>query len=151
MGLFDKLLNKDTDNGDGTLDPDIVAELDQSAAAEDSVDVADSPETPALVPEESGGDSADAQEQPATEDEADPVDQLEQDEQGVEELDLEDEPEADSEDEDGDGDELMDIFTGEEEEDVDLSAMTGSLEEVDVEFLLAEAGEVSARLRERIG
>ena len=45
------------------------------------------------------------------------------------------------------GDDLMDIFTSEEEDDADMSAMTDDLEELDLHSLLAEAIDVAAELR----
>ena len=53
-----------------------------------------------------------------------------------------DETETESDDND-----LMDIFTTEEEEDAVLSAMTDSLEDLDIHSLLAEAIDVSAELQ----
>ena len=50
-----------------------------------------------------------------------------------------------------DGDELMDIFSDEIEEDVDISALTEDLEELDVESLVIEAKAIAARLREALG
>jgi hypothetical protein len=58
-------------------------------------------------------------------------------------LEAEDEPSGDTDP----GDELMDIFTSEEEEDVDLSVLTEGLEELQMQSLLAEARDVSAGLR----
>ncbi len=49
------------------------------------------------------------------------------------------------------GDDLMDIFTSDEEEDLDLSALTTGLEDVDSEELLAMAVEISNDLREFVG
>ena len=69
-------------------------------------------------------------------------------EEGAGGADMEDEPEADSEEDEDD--DLMDIFASEEEQDVDLSALTDSLVEVDIESLLAETRDVLASLRERI-
>ena len=60
-------------------------------------------------------------------------------------------PEADpgqAADEDAD---LLSIFETEEEEDIDISALTGSLMEVDIQSLLAEAIDISAQLRSSIG
>ena len=48
-------------------------------------------------------------------------------------------------DDDG-GDDLMEIFSSEEEEDVDLAALTQSLEEIDVPSLLSLANDVSTEL-----
>ena len=45
-------------------------------------------------------------------------------------------------------DDLMDIFTSEEEEDAELSSMTEDLEEISMEALLSEARDVAVRMRE---
>ena len=45
-------------------------------------------------------------------------------------------------------DDLMDIFTSEVEEDVELSAMTEGLEEFSMEALLSEARDIAVRVRE---
>ncbi len=45
-------------------------------------------------------------------------------------------------------DDLMDIFTSEEEEDAELSSMTEDLEEISMEALLSEARDVAVRIRE---
>ena len=74
---------------------------------------------------------------------------------GMELLDLvqddEDQPAAEDDPEDAEVDDLMDIFASEEEEDVDLSALTGSLLDVDVRSLLTEATDISNSLRELVG
>ena len=51
--------------------------------------------------------------------------------------------------EDDTSDSMMDIFTSEEEEDVDLSNMTRNLVEISMEELLTEAMEVAEQLREK--
>ena len=75
--------------------------------------------------------------------------------EGMELLDLvkddEDQPAAKDDSEDAEVDDLMEIFASEEEEDVDLSALTGSLLEVDVRSLITEATEISNSLRELVG
>lgn len=75
--------------------------------------------------------------------------------EGMELLDLvqvdEEQPAAEADPEDAEVDDLMDIFSSEEEEDVDLSALTGSLPDVDLRSLLTEATEISNSLRELVG
>ena len=57
--------------------------------------------------------------------------------------------ESESESDDDVDDGLMDIFTSEEEEDVDLSSLTDSLTDVEIGSLLAEARDVLAGLRKQ--
>ena len=158
MGLFDKVRKKD--NGEETTAAVTATGLELSEATEPPIAVASGPETPVSPSEDGGGTSSDEQEQPAVAEGGLAVDRdLEQ--LGQEQLedalpdggalDLEDEPEADPESDDGDGDELMDIFTGEEEEDVDLSALTDSLDDIEIKALLTEASEVSDRLKAHVG
>ncbi len=58
-------------------------------------------------------------------------------------------PEGEGEEDDG-GEDLMDIFTSEEEEDVDLFALTDSLVTIEAGDLLGEAQDISARLKEHL-
>lgn len=131
MGLFDRKKKK--------ADPDKAQAGGNAAVAEAPEAVAGGPGEMDIGPQT----AQEAAEPPQADDEAllfTASDQEEEDDAGLPGV------QEDEEDED-DLSDLMDIFTSEEEEDIDLVALTRDLEDVSVEELLEEALQVEARLR----
>ena len=130
MPIFGNKPSADQDDGKSSLEPDDVAAPERTAPVGDDEQVGGS----------SGGVS-------------DP-----EDDAGSGAQDSETEPEVTSSEEDGEdpsdedadldlADDLMSIFTSEEEEDEELSALTANLEDVDASALLIQARELVQRLR----
>ena len=130
MGLIGRKKNQDNSGHDADEDVAIVADQpakQEEAAAETNV-AENEPAAPEVIAP-SNGDLDEA---------GDPSGNG----AGIQ---LDDPAEGDDEDVD---DSLMDVFTSEAEEDVDLSAMTQRLEDVDARSLLAEAMDIAASLHE---
>ena len=130
MGLLSKVMSRDKDVERRETD-EPSSKLPREEALEEALD-------PGAPPTPGPGVGEDA-------DEAGVLAQYaELTESNVEEAGDEKEPDAD-----GDMD-LMNIFTSDEEEDVALSAMTQSLEDIDMHALLAEVIDLAAELREHV-
>ena len=145
MGLFNKESSKyrQQELAEGSVEPppyEGEAVLDAGAGGD---------ETPEAGPEQVDASAGGGQD-PDVPESSDLLDELR--DEGTREqqadvgLDAGDGPE--SEGEEAEGDDLMDIFSSEQEEDVDLSALTDNLDDLDVDSLLAEASDVSVKLRE---
>ena len=124
MALFGK---KSKDHTESSPGPDIPVEL--SAGAESPHN-----EEEALLSQYFDGDMAATLVDKQPSDEAEPAGAVD----------------GDAEGEDGDPDDLMSIFTSEEEQDEDLAAMTRDLEDVDAASLLTQLRDISAQLQSRV-
>ena len=142
MGLFKKVRSKDKGEGEEATEATLASPLSQSPTPV---------EEPEATPEEATADGPGTDETetaPGSEglDLEGVLGPLEGDDQVTGDPDVDEDSESSS-DEEGD-DDLMDIFASQEEEDVDMTALTDSLEEIDTESLIAEARDVSSNLRE---
>ena len=113
MGLFDKARNKQ--GGEKSEDTDSTLDRPLSEAVEGSAPDAGRAEDAVAAVQEGNADG-DGAGSPAVGEEGDPLD--------------EHRDEGDENQQGGDGDDLLELFASEEEEDVDLSALTESLEEL---------------------
>ena len=140
MGLFDKMLAKSGAEG-GAAEPSETPQV-----ADGDREAGRPRESP--LPVVAQGSDSELAEGPTTE-VADKIDQVlgGVDEELLVEEDLDGDDETDAASAADSEDDLLDIFTSEEEDDMDLSALTSSLEEVGVESLLVHAREVLEELK----
>ena len=144
MGLFDKRSGRETEEDAVALtgvadvppgdapDSSVAAGTDSNGAVDGDNEIVPSVDDPASEPPETTG--------------------LLDDEDGIQGLSAVEGDDVSEPGATGDADDdLLSIFENEEEEDVDLSALTGSLEQIDIESLLVEARDVFARLEAMTG
>ena len=152
MGLFDKRSGRETEEDAVALtgvadvppgdapDSSVAAGTDSNGAVDGDNEIVPSVDDPASEPPETTG----VLDEYLKDDE--------DDEDGIQGLPAVEGDDVSEPGATGDADDdLLSIFENEEEEDVDLSALTGSLEQIDIESLLVEARDVFARLEAMTG